>query len=176
MIFIAYLVYSFKSDKPDEEETAAPVYSLSLSLLMVVGGLVALIFGGRLFVNGATAVARLAGLSDAFIAITILAGGTSMPELATCIVAALKKRGQMALGNIIGSNISNILLILGGSAVIHPLSFSGVGLVDIGVLLLSALLVCGGAYIGKHRHLGRKSGTLMLLCEAAYFTYLILHL
>jgi cation:H+ antiporter len=99
-----------------------------------------------------------------------------MPELATCIVAALKKRGQMALGNIIGSNISNILLILGGSAVIHPLSFSGVGLVDIGVLLLSALLVCGGAYIGKHRHLGRKSGTLMLLCEAAYFTYLILHL
>ena len=176
VIFIAYLVYSFKSDKPDEEETAAPEHSLFLSLLMVAGGLAALIYGGRLFVNAATAVARLAGLSDAFIAITILAGGTSMPELATCIVAALKKRGQMALGNIIGSNISNILLILGGSAVIHPLSFSGVGLVDIGVLLLSALLVCGGAYIGKHRHLGRKSGTLMLLCEAAYFTYLILHL
>ena len=175
-IFIAYLVYSFKSDKPAEEETAVPEHSLFLSLLMVAGGLAALIYGGRLFVNAATAVARLAGLSDAFIAITILAGGTSMPELATCIVAAVKKRGQMALGNIIGSNISNILLILGGSAVIHPLSFSGVGLVDIGVLLLSALLVCGGAYIGKHRHLGRKSGTLMLLCEAAYLTYLILHL
>lgn len=176
VIFISYLIYSFRSDKPAEEETALPEHSLFLSLLMVLGGLAALIFGGRIFVNAATSIARLAGLSDAFIAITILAGGTSMPELATCIVAAAKNRGQMALGNIIGSNISNILLILGGASVIHPLSFSGVGLVDAGVLLLSALLICAGAYTGKHRHLGRKSGVLMLLCEAAYLTYLILHL
>lgn len=176
VIFISYLIYSFRSDKPAEEETALPEHFFFLSLLMVLGGLAALIFGGRIFVNAATSIARLAGLSDAFIAITILAGGTSMPELATCIVAAAKNRGQMALGNIIGSNISNILLILGGASVIHPLSFSGVGLVDAGVLLLSALLICAGAYTGKHRHLGRKSGVLMLLCEAAYLTYLILHL
>ena len=175
-IFAFYMYHSFKSDKPDREDMAEPERKLGWSILMVVGGLSALIIGGRLFVNAATAVARLAGLSDAFIAITILAGGTSMPELATCVVAAFKKRGQMALGNIIGSNISNILLILGGSAVIHPLSFSGVGMMDIGVLVLSALLICAGAYLGKRHHLGRITGMAMLLCEAVYFILLLRNL
>ena len=82
--------------------------------------------------NSATDIAQRLGVSDKFIAITILAGGTSMPELATCVAAAVKKKGQLALGNIIGSNVFNILLILGGSALIHPLSFTGIGYVDLG--------------------------------------------
>ena len=81
--------------------------------------------------NSASELARIFGVSDKFIAITVMAGGTSMPELATCVVAALKGKGQLALGNILGSNISNILLILGGSALINPLSFSGITAVGI---------------------------------------------
>ena len=86
---------------------------------MIVAGLAGLILGGQFFVNSATSIAKMIGVSDKFIAITILAGGTSMPELATCIVAAAKKKGQLALGNILGSNVFNILLILGGSALIR---------------------------------------------------------
>ena len=110
-LFIGYMVYSFRqgadeSETPEEAKPWRPV----LSVLMIVGGLAGLIAGGELFVRSATAIAHALGWSDKFIAITILAGGTSMPELATCIAAAVKKKGQLALGNIIGSNLFNILL------------------------------------------------------------------
>ena len=115
-------------------------------------------------------------MSEKFVAITILAGGTSLPELATCVVAAAKKKGQLALGNILGSNIFNILLIIGCSAMVHPLQFSGINLVDAGVLMLSTLLVFTSAYTGKKDVLDRFDGSLLLLCEAAYMTWLIIKL
>ena len=100
-IFIWYLWSSFKSDTPDEDEgEGIKEYSILMSVVLIIGGLAALIFGGRLFVNSATELAKMFGVSDKFIAITVMAAGTSMPELATCIVAALKGRGQLALGNI----------------------------------------------------------------------------
>jgi cation:H+ antiporter len=172
-VFILYMVMSFKGNHPDEEENPALMKSIWLSLLMIVGGLAGLIIGGNLFVDNATAIAKALGVSDKFIAITILAGGTSMPELATCVVAAAKKKGQLALGNIIGSNVFNILLILGGSALINPLSFVGMNFVDLGVLLLSAIVLFTATFVGKKDKIDRLDGSIFLLIFAAYMAYLI---
>ena len=123
LIFAVYLWTSFKSDQGDDSGEGIKEYKPIVSILLIASGLAGLIFGGRFFVNSATELAKMFGVSDKFIAITVMAAGTSMPELATCVVAALKGRGQLALGNVLGSNISNILLILGGAAMISPLSF-----------------------------------------------------
>ena len=112
------------------------------------------------------------GVSHKFIAVTVLAGGTSLPELATCVAAAIKKKGQLALGNILGSNVFNILLILGASSLVTPLSFAGMSLVDLGVLLVSSVLVYTSAFTAKKDSIDRFDGTLMLACEAAYLVYL----
>lgn len=171
-VFAAYMYYSFRYDPGESAESETKSRNPWLSALMVLGGLAALIFGGRVFVDAAVGIARLAGVSDKFIAVTILAGGTSMPELATCLVAAARKKGQLALGDIIGSNIFNILLILGGSSLICPLSFGGVGLTDLGVLLIGALLIGSSALCRKKCVLGRAGGILMLLVYAAYMAWL----
>lgn len=173
LIFVWYLWSSFRSDSTDEEESSSKIYSIALSILMIGGGLAGLIFGGRLFVNSASAIASYLGVSDKFIAITVMAGGTSMPELATCVVAALKGRGQLALGNILGSNISNILLILGGSALITPLSFSSMSYVDLGVLMFSSFFILASAYLFKKHKLDRIEGLILLLLEVGYMWYLI---
>lgn len=176
-LFVAYMVWSFVADKPAEAQASSEkTQNLFLSILMVLGGLAGLIYGGNLFVDSATNIAKALGVSDKFIAITILAGGTSLPELATCLVAAARKKGQLALGNIIGSNIFNVLLILGGSALIHPLSFADINLVDMGALLLSSLLVLGSAFLGKKNVIDRFDGALMFLCGIAYYIWLFVKL
>lgn len=173
LIFAWYLWSSFRNDSADEEESSIEVKSGLVSTLMIIGGLLGLIFGGRLFVNSATELAKMFGVSDKFIAITVMAAGTSMPELATCIVAALKGRGQLALGNILGSNISNILLILGGAALIHPLSFNGMTPVDLGTVLVCSIFIWASAYLFKKKQLDRFEGVILLLMEAGYMWYLI---
>lgn len=176
-IFAWYLWSSFKEDTPDAEgEEGIKEYSNAISILLVIVGLASLIIGGRLFVNSATELAKMFGVSDKFIAITVMAAGTSMPELATCVVAALKGRGQLALGNILGSNISNILLILGGSALINPLSFSGMTYVDLGAVLISAIFILASAYLFKKKSLDRFEGIILILMEVAYMWYLISNL
>ena len=175
-VFIGYMVLSFLGNKPDEEDSPAKKRSIWVCLVMIAAGLAGLIFGGNLFVDNATELAHAMGVSDKFIAITILAGGTSMPELATCVVAAAKKKGQLALGNIIGSNVFNILLILGGSALIHPLSFENINYVDLGVLLASALALVSALFIGKKNKIDRLDGSLFLLIWAAYMAWLIINL
>ena len=176
-LFAWYLWSSFKSDKPaEDEESQIKEYSNLVSIIMIVGGLAGLIIGGRLFVNSATAIAKAFGVSDKFIAITVMAAGTSMPELATCVVAALKGRGQLALGNVLGSNIANILLILGGAALISPLSFSGMTYADLGIVLASAILIFISAYTFKKKQLDRIEGAILLLMEIAYMWYLIANL
>ena len=177
-VFIWYLVSSFRN-KSSIEEDGQEILKDSpfwLTFIMIAGGLAGLIIGGRLFVNSASELARIFGVSDKFIAITVMAGGTSMPELATCVVAALKGKGQLALGNILGSNISNILLILGGSALINPLSFSGITAVDVSTLLASALFILLSAWMFKKKKLDRIEGAILLLGEAAYLWYLISNL
>ena len=177
-VFAWYIWSSFRSDNADPEEDGDGIkeYKIGISVLLIVAGLAGLIIGGRLFVNSATELAKMFGVSDKFIAITVMAAGTSMPELATCVVAALKGRGQLALGNVLGSNISNILLILGGAALINPLSFSGMTYVDLGAVLLSALFILGSAYLFKKKQLDRFEGAILLLMEAGYMWYLIANL
>lgn len=177
VLFIAYMWSSFtkKTAETTQENEAKPIKPW-LAAIMIIGGLGGLVAGGNLFVNAATAIAKALGVSDKFIAITILAGGTSMPELATCVAAAIKKKGQLALGNIIGSNIFNILLILGGSALIHPLSFADITYVDLGILLASALALFTACYIGKKNSLDRLDGSLFLLLWGGYMAWLIVNL
>ena len=177
LLFAGYIVHTFKNGKPSAEEGAAgqsmPVW---LAVLFVVSGLAGLIFGGNLFVDKATVLARDLGVSDKFIAVTVLAGGTSLPELATSLVAALKGRDQLALGNILGSNVVNILLILGSSALITPLSFASVTLMDAAVLLSSMLLLLIWAYTGQRERIDRWEGMLMLILFGAYYYYLFINL
>ncbi len=176
LLFIAYIYYCFKSDSTDIEKNDDKHLKLFTAAALVVAGLSGLILGGRLFVESATEIAKIAGVSDKFIAITILAGGTSLPELATCIVAASKKKDQLALGNILGSNVFNILLILGASSIVTPLNFASINYVDIGALVLSVVLLFVGCYTGRKNCLDRFDGVLLLLCEAAYMTWLIIEL
>ena len=178
-IFAWYLWSSFKSDKAgneSEDSNGIVVRKGAVSAIMIIGGLAGLVIGGRLFVNSATSLAQMFGVSDKFIAITIMAAGTSMPELATCVVAALKGRGQMALGNALGSNIFNILLILGGSALISPISFGGMTMVDLGVVLLCSVFILMSAYVFRKKELDRYEGAIFILTEAAYMWYLIANL
>ena len=174
LVFAAYMVYCFKSDTGAQEEAGAKVKSLGLAIVLVLAGLAGLIFGGQLFVNNATAIARAVGVSDKFIAITLLAGGTSFPELATCIVAAAKKKDQLALGNVLGSNVFNILLILGASSVVTPLSTLALTWVDLGVLLGSAVMVWLWTYTGRRTHIDRWEAILMLVSFFGYYTWLFL--
>ena len=163
-------------EEKEDEESKTKEYSVLMSAIMIIGGLAGLIIGGKLFVNGATQLAKMFGVSDKFIAITVMAAGTSMPELATCVVAALKGRGQLALGNVLGSNISNILLILGGAALINPLSCSGMTMVDLGLILVSAIFIFASAFMFKRRELDRYEGVILILMEIGYMWYLIANL
>lgn len=177
-IFAWYLWKSFKSDNGDtrEEGEGIKTYKTWTSVILIIAGLAGLVIGGRLFVDSATQLAKMFGVSDKFIAITIMAAGTSMPELATCVVAALKGRGQLALGNVLGSNISNILLILGGAAVISPLSFGSMTYVDLGVILVAAVLIFLSAYCFKKKELDRIEASIFIILEICYMWYLITHL
>lgn len=179
VIFVWYFWSSFKSDKSatDEEDGENIAERKTwLSALMIAGGLAALVIGGRVFVNSATTLAKILGISEKFIAVTIVAAGTSMPELATSIVAALKGRGQLALGNVLGSNIFNILLILGGSALIHPLSFASMTTIDLGIVMVCTIFIFLSAFLFKKKELDRVEGAIFILMEAGYMWYLIANL
>ena len=181
-LFIWYMISSFLHDKENrlESEGGEAVaengkkMNLFKALLYIAAGLAALIFGGRLFVDHAQVIARMAGLSDKFIAITVLAAGTSLPELATSCVAAAKGKGQLALGNILGSNTSNILLILGGSALIHPLNMAGITLIDYTAVFVCALSLVLFSWTGNRNSLDRLEGVVLVLIQAFYFAWLFL--
>lgn len=174
LLVFAYVMYlSFKGDagSVQEEESHKQAQSMVLSIVMIIGGLAGLVFGGQLFVDNAVKFAERIGVSEKFIAITLLACGTSLPELATSIVAVAKKKGQLALGNIIGSNLFNVLFILGCSSLIHPLSTGSMGYVDLGVLVISALMMLF-AYTGKGNKIGRAPGVAMIVVYVAYIAFL----
>lgn len=144
------------------------------SIVFIAAGLAGLIFGGDKFVDGATGIARLMGVSDAIIGLTIVSIGTSLPELATSVVAAMKKENGLAIGNVIGSNIFNVLFVLGSAATVKPLQFGGVTHTDLWVLMGASLLfwICGWFF---RRHLiTRAEGALMLACYIGYMVYLVI--
>lgn len=172
LLFAGYMVYCFKSDNAQTEDVPEKEITLFKAIFLTVLGLAFLIFGGKYFVNSAVDIAKALNVSEKFIAVTLLAGGTSLPELVTCIIASVKGKGQLALGNILGSNVFNILLILGCSAIVNPISCLGMKLVDTIVLLASAVLVYTAAFTGKKNMLDRFDGVIMLACEAGYMVWL----
>lgn len=177
LLFVGYMVWSFLSSEKTEEDEAedSKPKKTWVSVLYVVLGIAALVFGGNLFVDNAVKIAHSAGLSEKFIAVTILACGTSLPELATSVVAAAKGRGQMALGNVLGSNVANILLVLGGSSLISPLNLSNVNLVDYAALFALALGILA-ATVFSPKKLSRVEGGVLLLIGIAYMTGLVIAL
>ena len=179
-LFILYIVQCFIADQAEENsgehsEEGKPRPSWQ-AVIFIAAGLACLILGGRLFVDSAVNIAHMLHVSDKFIAITVLAMGTSLPELATSIVALVKRRSQMALGNILGSNVFNLLLILGTSAVISPMSFASVNLVDMAALALSALLIFTSIHTAKRNMIDRFDGSLMLAAFVAYMVWLFIKL
>lgn len=158
----------------EETEESTKVFSTGKSIVFILLGLLGLVFGGRIFVNSATEIALHYGMSQKFIALTIMAAGTSLPELATSVVAAVKGRGQLALGNVLGSNISNILLILGGSALIHPLSFAAMTPIDLGAVMIAAIFMFTSAYTFKSYKLDRFEAVILLCLFGGYMTYLFM--
>ena len=156
-----------------EEETEIKSLPWWQSILYIIGGLAALIYGGQLFVDGATGIARNLGVSESIIGLTLVAGGTSLPELATSIVAALKKNPEIAIGNVIGSNLINIFFVLGCSASITPLHLSGITNFDLFTLVGSSILLwLFGLFFAK-RTITRIEGAIMILCYVAYTVVLI---
>ena len=153
----------------EEENEAMPVLK---SIIFMVVGLVGIVWGGDVSVEGAKEIARFFGLSEAIIGLTIVALGTSLPELVTSIIAARKGESDIAVGNVIGSNIFNIFLILGASSTILPMTVSGTYLYDIGMLM--AVMVLTYLPIAKTKKVSRGMGIAMVLVYVAYTVYLIM--
>lgn len=173
--FIIFLAYTFSIASKGNNSGEQKIKELPLwkSILYIVLGLAALIFGGEWFVNGATGIARNWGISESIIGLTLVAGGTSLPELATSIVAALKKNPEIAIGNVIGSNLFNIFMVLGVSASIKPLNMGDITNFDLLTLLGSCILLwIFGLFFAK-KTITRIEGGIMVACYVAYTTALI---
>lgn len=174
--FLIFLSYTFAIAKNGEDNEEQQIKKMPLwkAGLFIVAGLAALIFGGQFFVDGASGIARTFGVSESVIGLTLVAGGTSLPELATSIVAALKKNPGMAIGNAVGSNLFNIFFVLGASATIQPLNLGDITNVDLGVLIGSSILLwITGMYFRK-RTITRPEGIIMIICYIAYIAWLII--
>lgn len=173
-VFAGFMWYSFYRDRKSavtaEEPVAEDKTPLWLAIVKVAGGLALLITSCDFFVDNAVLIAKSFGVNDAFISLTLIACGTSLPELAASIAAAVKKNTQLALGNIVGSNIFNITLILGLSSQVMPLTSAGITAVDYIVMIAAAILPMMFGFKGK---IGRAGGALMFLCFIAYNYYLI---
>ena len=152
---------------------AKPAKALWITLVSIVVGLAGLVGGGELFLHHATVIARKLGVSESVIAITLVAGGTSLPELASSVVSISKGKADLALGNVLGSNVANILLILGVSATIRPLTMGGITALDVSMVVVSSLLLFVAAFTFRRRVVDRWEGALFLAIYVAYIWYLI---
>lgn len=151
------------------KERSAPVL-----MLLVTLGLASLLLGARWVVDGAVALATAAGMSQRLIGLTIVAIGTSLPELATSVAAAVKKNAEIAVGNVVGSNIFNILFILGIGATVSPLPFQEGANVDVGVVILASALLFAFVFMGRGSRIDRREGAIFLVLYAAYVVFLVL--
>jgi cation:H+ antiporter len=178
LIFVIFMIDSFKSAKQDPEEEAeeAKPMSIGKATMFIILGLAGLIFGGRFFVDHTVSIAERFHVSEAFISITLMAIGTSLPELATCVVAALKGKNQLALGNVIGSNIFNISLIIGTSAAISPFEIQSISTIDMAMVIVAILLLWTSAFTFKKKKLDRIEGAIFLLCYIGYISYLMINI
>lgn len=175
ILFLVYMYYTVQGAKGShaEEPSVRKNYSGLKATLFILLGLACLIGGSNIFVSGATEIAHLLGVSEAVIGLTIVAGGTSLPELATSVVSAYKGQSGIAIGNVLGSNVFNILMILGITGAISPLEIHGITYVDFGVMALSMLLLWAFSYT-KYK-IERWEGFVLLAIFIAYMTWLLAH-
>lgn len=171
LVFVVFLFYNIKSAKSEVADETVPRMPMWKCVLLVLIGLLSLVLGGELVVRSATKIAQQAGISESVIGLTIVALGTSLPELATSVMAAFKHNSDIAIGNVVGSNIFNVFFILGTSALIRPLpAYEGVEtdafLVALSAALVWLLLVCS-----KKRTINHWGGALLLLVYAAYLYF-----
>ena len=173
VLFLVYLGYLFRMAKngtdEEEEEELQPLWK---QLLMLVVGIVLIVFGSDLTVDNATVIAETLGMDDRLIGLTIVAFGTSLPELVTSVTAARKGKADIAIGNIVGSNVFNILFVVGTTALITPVAFKMGFLIDLSVALAAGLILWFG--VMKDQKLKRPVGIVMLAVYAAYFVYLLM--
>lgn len=176
MFFLIFLVYNLYVAKGGgvEEEISTEDYTTTKAILFMVIGLAGLILGGRLIVTNAVSIAESIGLSERIIGLTVVSIGTSLPELATSIIAVRKKNVDIAIGNVVGSNIFNIFLILGVSGTVMPLAISEDSFFDITVNIVAGLLLFIFVFTGKGRQLERWEGMVFFASYIAYLTYLIM--
>lgn len=176
VLFVAYLGYMWLMTKKglmQAEELESKRYPVWVMILMAVAGLGIIIWGSSITVDAATELARMFGMSEKFIGLTVVALGTSLPELFTSVIAACKGKADIAIGNIVGSNIFNILFVLGLSSMILPIRFESTFLVDCAVAIAAGVLLW--LCVLRKKKLTRLGGILMLLSYAGYFAYLLLH-
>jgi len=172
--FIIFLYYTFQiasvDDIPDKQIKREPLWK---SILYITLGITGLYFGGSFFIKGAVAIARFLGMSESVIGLTIVAIGTSLPELATSVVAAWKKNPDIAVGNVVGSNIINVFLILGITATIKPLPLSNTTNIDIAVAIIASLLLFLSTFVLHKRKITRIEGIIFISIYIIYLIYLI---
>jgi len=173
LVFLSY-TFSLSLTKGPEEAFEVKSYSLALAILFLVLGIGLLVLGGRLIVDNATAFARNLGISERIIGLTIISVGTSLPELATSILAAIKKQADIAIGNVVGSNIFNIFFILGISALIAPIQGSFQVNIDLFVNVIASLALFLFIFTGKGRRIERWEGILLFSMYSGYIGFLIL--
>jgi len=174
--FCLFMIYIFRISKQDKnlsDEKPEPMMAMKKSIIFILIGVTALFLGGRWTVNGAVRLATDIGLSESFVGLTIVAVGTSLPELFTSVIAARKKNIDIAVGNVIGSNIFNLLWILGVSALISPLPFSVVNNFDVYVMAFSVTLIIPALFLSKQYIVSRISGVLFVLIYFLYLWWLI---
>jgi cation:H+ antiporter len=177
--FVIFMVYSFieghtgEKSKSTKGTTPVKTPNMWLMTVMVVGGLVALAWGGDMFLKSATSIAHTLKISESVIAVTLVAGGTSLPELAISVVAMIKGNGQLALGNIVGSNLFNIFLVLGVSSIICPLTMGDIIPGDLWALLATNVLLFVFAFTFRKRAMDRPEGVIALVCYVAYIWWLL---
>ena len=173
--FFVFLYYTINIARSNEGETVEAVdqYSTTRSIIMIVLGLIGLILGGNWIVEGAVKFALALGLSESFIGLTIVSVGTSLPELATSAMAAYRKESDIAIGNVVGSNIFNIFWILAISSIIQPISLQPANNFDISALIFANLMLFTCLFIGKRHKLDRWQGIMFLLAYVIYIAYLV---
>lgn len=172
--FLLFMHYAFSIAKlSNDEEYAIKVFPVAKSWLMIVGGIVGLVLGGKWIVDGAVVIAASLGMSEALISLTIIAIGTSLPELATCVVAAVKKNPDIVIGNVIGSNIFNIFFVLGISAVIKPLPFNRVLNFDVYTGIIACALLFVFLLFPRRKVLERWQGGVFVTIYVAYIVALV---
>lgn len=168
LVFMHYMISSARKQPGSTAESTVKGLSLGRSLVYLLGGLAALVFGGQWFVDGACALARALGWSEALIGLTILAAGTSLPELATSVAAARKGMSGICIGNVIGSCIFNIFFVLGVTSTISPLDFGGIGNLDLLTMTGAALLFWLVGWYWGDKTINRSEGAIMILMYVIY--------